>query len=89
MAIPLPPAEGRQTEGGMRAMAARWTVCLPRYCIYAYACPVRPPRRATLPARQCLRFAPEGQRPAPGLSPYALALLERLRGATAPSAPGG
>ncbi|MFN3973940.1 MAG: hypothetical protein ACK4K2_01495 [Dehalococcoidia bacterium] len=63
----------------MRQAPARWTVCLPHYCIYAYACAVKPPRRATLPAYQCLRYAPLERRPAPGLSPYALALLLRLR----------
>ncbi|MBI4337873.1 MAG: hypothetical protein HY683_08625 [Chloroflexi bacterium] len=69
----------------MDRSATRWTVCMPRYCIYAHACPYGALRQRSLEASRCFRFAHPERRPAPGLSPHALAVLERLRRQAQPS----
>ncbi|MBI4234327.1 MAG: hypothetical protein HY686_07800 [Chloroflexi bacterium] len=61
-----------------RSGVIRWTLCIPRYCLYAHACPAKALRQRAMERSKCLRFAPEERRPEPGLSPFALAVLERL-----------
>ena len=56
-----------------------WTMCLPRFCIYEAACPVKGPRQRTVETRDCFRYAPLEKRPPSRLSPFAREMLERLQ----------
>ena len=62
-------------------------LCIPHYCVYAHACPVKGPRQRYVLRRECFRYRPPGQRPLPRLSACARELLAELRAEEAASAP--
>ena len=60
----------------------RFTLCMPRFCIYQEHCPVKGPRQRLVETAACFRYAPAHKRPPSTLSPAARQLLEQLhRGA--------
>ena len=54
-------------------------LCYPSYCIYAYACSIKPTSRGYVLVRKCLRYRPKEERPWPRLSRFALKLLLNMR----------
>ncbi|MCL4369709.1 MAG: hypothetical protein M1380_02215 [Chloroflexi bacterium] len=53
--------------------------CYPSYCMYAYACTVKPTSRGKVLERKCLRYRPKEERPWPRLSQFAMKLLMAIR----------
>lgn len=74
-----------------RSAFQRWedyrTLCIPRLCMYAYACPHKRLKQGYVRVTDCFRRRPEAERPPAALSPYAQAALERLRQEAASSSP--
>ena len=56
-----------------------FALCIPFYCAYAHACPVKASRQRYVARRDCFRYQPQWQRPAPGLSDFARQTLAELR----------
>lgn len=56
-----------------------WSLCMPRYCVFSYACPVKAMRQGPIETYRCLRYLPADRQPPAALSPFAVELLERLR----------
>jgi hypothetical protein len=55
------------------------TLCLPSYCVYAYACETKPPSRGKVLTHKCIRYRPREERPWPKLSDFAMELLLEMR----------
>ncbi len=60
-------------------------LCIPFYCAYAHACPVKSQRQRYVPRRDCFRYRPDWQRPAPALSDFARRTLTELRADPVPA----
>ena len=60
-------------------MAGETSLCIAYMCPWAHSCPSAAPRMALVPQRSCIRMYPAENRPATGLSGYALDLLADLR----------
>ena len=57
----------------------RFTLCIPRFCIYEASCPTKGARQRLVETADCFRFSPPHKRPPTTLSPAAREALEKLQ----------